>query len=428
MPMWCSSSDTLDTKGIPEPHHRIVRIPPGESVVLNSAERAPYLLIIEILHTDLDFDPVKRNNRETLKKIAVKENERKGASQDLISFNGMSSIESNGPRASTVDRPTGDLEVDTSNLTEGGSLDPPIIMTSPISPSDVPEEEEEIDLVEQLYGSENPLLAHSIDLSESIVLPPPPKNKELDMATWSSTPSTPVISNDGPMRRNVLARGLSTPMMQRTSSGKSMEDAAAQAAHVLSLDEYSERMRTAAVMLAQLNANLVREPVLPTPGTPVPDSASPLRWLPGSSWLTVTPPANDPASSDAGPPSAHPGSTAMRLKLQAAEAAAIRNRIMNEMLALEEERMERMRENRVGEGMLRMGDVGGGMKTAEDEGIIRRELSKADPSAVVVGESWSAKKVRRNIASRVLTLLMQLVSESNTTSVTVRSSRCVFPC
>ena len=87
--MWCSSSDTLDPdSGIPEPHHRIVRIPPGESVVLNSAERAPYLLLIEIIHGDLDFDPLKRGNKEVLKKIVVKENERKGASQDLIAFNG----------------------------------------------------------------------------------------------------------------------------------------------------------------------------------------------------------------------------------------------------------------------------------------------------------------------------------------------------
>ncbi|OBZ75121.1 hypothetical protein A0H81_04201 [Grifola frondosa] len=50
--------------GTPQPHHRIVRIPPGESVVLNSAERAPYLLLIEILHGDLDFDPAKRSTRK----------------------------------------------------------------------------------------------------------------------------------------------------------------------------------------------------------------------------------------------------------------------------------------------------------------------------------------------------------------------------
>ncbi|EKM55562.1 uncharacterized protein PHACADRAFT_95175 [Phanerochaete carnosa HHB-10118-sp] len=316
MPMWCSSSDKPDTTaGIAEPHHRIVRIPPGESVVLNSAERAPYLLLIEILHGDLDFDPFKRNNKEVLKKIVVKENERKGASRDLITFNGA----------------------------EGGSADVPSVL-SPISPSDAPEDEEEIDLVEQLYGSNNSLRARSIDLSESIVLPPAPKNKELDNLTWSSMPAIPLLVGAAPRRA----------VPSQTT------------ARVLSLDEYSERMRTAAVMLAQLNANLVREPV----------------QNPGESSIPV-----------------HPSNASMRMKLQPAEAAAIRNRIMNEMLALEEERMERMRENRVGEGTLRIGDVGGSMKTAEDEGIIRRELSKADPSAVVVGESWAAKKSRIRHAS-----------------------------
>ena len=63
------------------------------------------------------------------------------------------------------------------------------------------------------------------------------------------------------------------------------------------------------------------------------------------------------------------------------------------MLALEEERMARMRENGVNEGSLRITPANGDMKSAEDEGIIRRELSKVDPSAVVFSESWAAKKV-----------------------------------
>lgn len=161
----------------------------------------------------------------------------------------------------------------------------------------------------------------------------------------------------------------------------------AQPSHVLSLDEYSERMRTAAVMLAQLNSSAAST----APGTPtIPtDATSALRWLPNPSWLTGPPSARPSDQPVAGPSSATP----MRMRLQHTEAAAIRNRIMDEMLALEEERMERMKENREGEGTLKMGDISGNMKTAEDEGIIRRELSKADPSAVVFSESWAAKKV-----------------------------------
>lgn len=87
---------------------------------------------------------------------------------------------------------------------------------------------------------------------------------------------------------------------------------------------------------------------------------------------------------------------------------------MKEMLALEEERMERMKENgsgfengiswnRAGLG-IRGVDLGSasGENSVEDEGIIRRELNKADPSAVVFSESWATKKVRSNHCYRLL--------------------------
>jgi phosphatidylinositol 4-kinase B len=390
MPMWCSSADKPDpTNGIPEAHHRIVRIPPGESVVLNSAERAPYLLLIEILHGDLDFDPNKRSNKEVLKKIVMKENERKGASSDLITFS--DAVPMAVPLRSSV---SDNIEVDTTNPTDSESLEVPTIL-SPTTPSSPAEEDEEIDLVEQVYGEDDVLRPHEIDLSESIVLPPQPKNKELDNLTWSSTPATPIFLDEPSSRRPGPSRTLSSSIVERSQTNS--EALPPSTARVLSLDEYSERMRTAAVMLAQLNSNLT--PAGPVPGTTAPESTSPLRWLPGGNWLTVTPPHPEASQSEPSA-SSHTGSSPMRMRLAPVEAQAIRNRIMNEMLALEEERMERMRENRVGEGVLKIGDVGGNMKSAEDEGIIRRELSKADPSAVVVGESWAAKKVGGSDVSR----------------------------
>jgi phosphatidylinositol 4-kinase len=81
------------------------------------------------------------------------------------------------------------------------------------------------------------------------------------------------------------------------------------------------------------------------------------------------------------------------MRVQHAEAAAIRDRIMKEMIALEEERMERMREHREGEGIMRIGDMSDNLKTVEDETIIKRELNKADPSALIFSESWATKKV-----------------------------------
>jgi len=375
MPMWCNSSDFPEQSSqIPHPHHRIVRIPPGESVVLNSAERAPYLLYIEILHDDLDFDPQKRGNKDLLKKIVLKENERSGVSRDIDTFSTV------GPTPSRLrgSIPTHDDDVVTSEkLTVALS---PLVVTPP-TPTSAPGEEEEMDLVEQLYGTDQSLRSQAIDLSDSIVLPPPPKNKDLDMVAWSRPSSIPASPSTDTNNR------VPSPSPQPPSASNNNND------YSLSLDEYSERMRTAAIMLAQLNASLVRDPVSSTPSQG--SSGGPLSWIPGSNWLSGS---SDEAPKSAAPVMTGSGSqdfgkpTPSRMRLQASEASAIRDRIMQEMLALEEERMAHMRENRESDSVVKIGDVSGGMKTAEDENIIRRELSKADPSAMVFSESWAAKK------------------------------------
>ncbi|ORY07447.1 kinase-like protein [Basidiobolus meristosporus CBS 931.73] len=50
IPLWCPA--TADNPY----HHKIVRIPPSDAVVLNSAEKAPYLIMVEVIETDADFD------------------------------------------------------------------------------------------------------------------------------------------------------------------------------------------------------------------------------------------------------------------------------------------------------------------------------------------------------------------------------------
>ncbi|THG99765.1 hypothetical protein EW026_g2636 [Hermanssonia centrifuga] len=232
---------------------------PPLSAARLGGKRAPYLLLIEILHGDLDFDPAKRGNKEILKKIVVKENERKGASQDLINFNGApSAIASASNRYSTQSTSNRDpvernLVLDTNNIDENDSQDVGQSLAISISPTPTTplDEEEEIDLVEQLYGAENSLRSRSIDISESIVLPPAPKNRELDMAAWSRSSSmlpSPIVENE-------MSKRIPAPDLSRSTSGQGSQTP--NTTRVLSLDEYSERMRTAAVMLAQLNANLL---------------------------------------------------------------------------------------------------------------------------------------------------------------------------
>lgn len=47
-------------------HHRIVRLNPTESTVLNSAEKVPYLMMAEVLREDFSFDPDTPDNQRLL--------------------------------------------------------------------------------------------------------------------------------------------------------------------------------------------------------------------------------------------------------------------------------------------------------------------------------------------------------------------------
>ena len=47
-------------------HHRIVRLNPAEATSLNSAAKVPYLLMLEVIHEDFDFDPDSEENQHLL--------------------------------------------------------------------------------------------------------------------------------------------------------------------------------------------------------------------------------------------------------------------------------------------------------------------------------------------------------------------------
>ena len=193
----------------------------------------------------------------------------------------------------------------------------------------------------------------------------------------------------------------------------------------ISLEDYSERMRTAAVMLAQLNASLI--PTVPEGGS----SGGVMSWIPGTGWIMRSNSQNA-SQSGAEPPGTAAGG---KLKLAAVQAAAIRKRIMEEMMALEEERVERMTERPEGvEIQVEPGQAG---QTAEDEGIVRRELNKADPSggssaasssdlgvAAVFKESWTAKKSRIRASSPWGHLANWDVRRSKLTKLTIADVLC----
>jgi phosphatidylinositol 4-kinase len=58
-------------------HHRIVRLNPAEATVLNSAEKVPYLLMVEILRDDFNFDPDSPDNQRLVSNILAEQGSRK---------------------------------------------------------------------------------------------------------------------------------------------------------------------------------------------------------------------------------------------------------------------------------------------------------------------------------------------------------------
>lgn len=63
VPLWCKSDESSlagNEDDTSKSHHRILRICPSDAVVLNSAERVPFLLLIEILDSDCFDDEFSR--------------------------------------------------------------------------------------------------------------------------------------------------------------------------------------------------------------------------------------------------------------------------------------------------------------------------------------------------------------------------------
>ncbi|KAL2138163.1 hypothetical protein VTI28DRAFT_7362 [Corynascus sepedonium] len=69
--------DLVDGSPSKSRHHRIVRLNPAEATVLNSAEKVPYLLMVEILRDDFTFDPDTPDNQRLLATLLSEQGTRK---------------------------------------------------------------------------------------------------------------------------------------------------------------------------------------------------------------------------------------------------------------------------------------------------------------------------------------------------------------
>ncbi|KAK4047607.1 Phosphatidylinositol 4-kinase pik1alpha (PI4-kinase)(PtdIns-4-kinase) [Microbotryomycetes sp. JL201] len=466
---------------------RIVRISPSESVVLNSADRAPFVIHVEVLENDLDFDPDRRQNAEDLRR-ALQEREvgtlagdggakrsAEAASQEMrrggsLGSNGLPSPNS----AVSVDKMFTDGGGDVATAAAATTSSSTKMSRQQSTELAMPQEpKEEMDLVEQLYGdvSIHDAVEHDgRDEEEEI------RNRDVDEQAWARTDSVPKAAG-GRTENLVRSRDVFSEKADATTSSVSSSTAAkmppstalASASHVgrgaISLDDYAERMRMAAVMLAQLDASqqaskgvvatgtaaagtLVGLPVATVAGiggvvgaglgavatrlslarstSSSPSLASSAEAGQASQGTTVgldTTSAASGTSAVAGAPfvsdgrnpslgvgaafsgtgiiasggaTATPpqGAIAPRPRVLApADAAAIRDRIMSEMMALEEERMSRMKADGRARNRWRSSS------TTEDGAVVMRAVNKDDPSGAVFAESWSSKVARIRGAS-----------------------------
>ncbi len=425
-------------------HHRVVRIDPSEAVVLNSADRVPYMLHVEVLNNDLDFDPDRRANRETLKKLIAKEEDhrrrrdRRNAELGSLEQQG-AKVSQDGdestnageppkpppkdlPRLSSLRSVVAD-ESDSGTPADGLSRAPsssghgavagqagqtgaepgePAAESSSPAAEETPEEADGIDLTEQAYGADLGKFGEDDDTAVSDEEEEDYNfmNRTHDAAVWGKARRMSKVAPAG----SVGGSGApGSPTMRRKQD--------------FSLDDYSERMRTAAIMLAQLNTstNAGAYPIVTQdPHVSATAQGGWSSWIMGTSWAAPTkksepgqasagiPVGTSSSTNGAAPPStsaAAPTQSSSMMgppvvgggvgKLMQADAESIRKRIMQEMMALEEERMSRTKNATRKRSVT--ATVGSGI---EDEATVLRAVNKDDPSAAHFRESWALKKAR----------------------------------
>ncbi|ORZ29351.1 hypothetical protein BCR44DRAFT_1490646, partial [Catenaria anguillulae PL171] len=282
IPLWCLA-DTVDgASGSSRAHHQIVRISPSDAVVLNSADRVPFLLFVEVLDDDGDEDDKPLVSAKGTDLAAIKKAQASASAKDLavavaMVENAASSTSTSSSTTANVDRPT-----------------------SAPAPS-------------------RPLVRRrsSLSLLPTALVIPPPTAVETD-AEPAPTSAPPVSASAAPPIASSIRKSPSTPAI-RDISLKNMASAPIVPGFITHA-EFEDRMRTAAIMLAQLSLQEQQQISLGLAG---------------------------------GANGKHPAAVNKRSSTASASSAAsaaaklteeIRSRILKEMMALEERRLQAVRD------------------------------------------------------------------------------------
>jgi len=307
-------------------HHRIVRINPAEATSLNSAERVPYLLMVEVLKEDFDFDPDTEQNQQLLEKLMFEKGTSKRRLFDITNAEYLA-LDRTPPNGSdSVFEPAnGDLS--TTSLIKGGD--------------------------EELASGMARVTLPPASASGKATAP----RSSSGANTLSSMPtlSTPRTSDSAISRSNspLPTRRMTIPAnMNRGTQSADQPDFSALATH----------MRTAAQMLAQLEASGTKRPKGEVAAIKAKIIAS-MQNLEEQNFL----------SEDSGP--------TFDTIMAESDPAAITG---------EPEDLD--------DGLAVVGtNSGAGAARMENDlktGGMRRKGDRDDPSAATFGEEWSAKRER----------------------------------
>jgi hypothetical protein len=315
--------------GIPSQsqHHRIVRINPAEATSLNSAERVPYLLMVEVLEEDFDFDPDTEQNQQLLEKLMMEKGTSRRRLFDITSAEYLAFYKTTPNGSDSVFEPaTGDL----------GS-------TSLIKDID------ENDIATGLARVTLPSAAVTGNSKATA----PRSSSGANTLSSTATLSTPRTSDSQISRSNspVPTRRMTLPAAMHRNQSADQPDFSALATH----------MRTAAQMLAQLEASGAKRPKNEVAAIKAKIIAS-MQSLEEQNFL----------SEDQGP-------TFDTIMAESDPTA----------ISAEPEDLE--------EGMAVATNSGAGAARMENDlktGGMRRKGDRDDPSAATFGEEWSAKRER----------------------------------
>jgi hypothetical protein len=316
--------------GIPSQsqHHRIVRINPAEATSLNSAERVPYLLMVEVLEEDFDFDPDTEQNQQLLGKLMME----KGTSRRRL-------FDITHAEYLTFDRtpPNGSDSV----------FEP---ATGDLGSTSLIKDRDEHDIASGLARVTLPSAAATANGKATA----PRSSSGANTLSSTASFSTPRTSDSQISRSNspVPVRRMTLPAaMHGRNQAADQPDFSALATH----------MRTAAQMLAQLEASGAKRPKTEVAAIKAKIIAS-MQSLEEQNFL----------SEDSGP------------TFDTIMAESDPTAITGEPEDLEE-------------GMAVATNSGAGAARMENDlktGGMRRKGDRDDPSAATFGEEWSAKRER----------------------------------